>query len=133
MIGAIARKADKFVSSVQATLQGMKDVAGQVELRDGGGQGWRHQRAPLGFGAERGNVFGRGSDREVTVSIGEVVNHAQTTRATADQAGQTTASGATITENASRTIRSLSTTVRTAAEQVESLGQRSGRSVASPA
>ena len=125
VIGAIARKADKFVSSVQATLQGMKDVAGQVnyateEVKAGVTNVHRSALAQ-----SEATSSAAAAIEEVTVSIGEVVNHAQTTRATADQAGQTAASGATITENASRTIESLSTTVRTAAEQVESLGQRS--------
>lgn len=131
MIGAIARKADKFVSSVQATLQGMKDVAGQVnyateEVKAGV---TNVHRSAL---AQSEATSAAAAIEEVTVSIGEVVNHAQTTRATADQAGQTAATGATITENASRTIE-CSATRGTAAEQVDRSASARRKSAALPA
>jgi aerotaxis receptor len=125
LIGNIARKADKFVSSVQATLQGMNDVAKQVnqatrEVSDGVGNVYDAARKQ-----SEATSAAAAAIEEVTVSIGEVVANAQSTRATSEKAGVAAQDGARVTESASDTIESLADTVRTAAEQVESLGKRS--------
>ena len=125
LVGSVARKADKFVSSVQATLQGMNDVAGQVnvatrEVHAGIDNVHRSAQAQ-----SEATSSAAAAIEEVTVSIGEVANHAQATRSTAEAAGATAHQGAKVTDNASQTIESLAGTVRIAAEQVESLGKRS--------
>ncbi|MCP5268083.1 MAG: methyl-accepting chemotaxis protein [Zoogloeaceae bacterium] len=125
LIGAIARKADKFVSSVQATLQGMNDVAGQVNRATGDVTSGIDNVQRSAQAQSEATSSAAAAIEEVTVSIGEVANHAQSTRTTAEEAGMAAHAGARVTEDASRTIASLAGTVRTAAEQVESLGKRS--------
>lgn len=125
VIGTIARSADTFVSSMQAMLQGVSDVAGQVAYAtkdvDGGVGNVRDsaQRQSEATSSAAAAV------EEVTVSIGEVNTYAETTRTTAEDAGKTSRDGVLVIENATKTIRSLAETVNTTAEQVESLGKRS--------
>ncbi|MBE7421464.1 MAG: methyl-accepting chemotaxis protein [Zoogloeaceae bacterium] len=125
IVGAIGRKADKFVSSVQAMLQGVSDISGQVA------------RATQDVDAGMGNVehsahaqneatsAAAAAIEEVTVSIGEVAANAQQTRTTADEASVAARSGAEVTASASAAIRSLAETVGRSAGQVESLDKRS--------
>lgn len=124
LLGAIVRKVDKLLSSIQATLQGMDDVAGQVEratkdVEDGIAN--VHCSAKAQSGATSSSAA---AIEEVTVSIGEVASHAQATHATAREAGIAARDGARITADASRAIESLAGKVRSAAAQVESLGKR---------
>lgn len=125
LVGSIARKADKFVSSVQAVLQGMNDVAGQVERATEevhAGITNVHHSAKI---QSEASSSAAAAVEEVTVSIGGIANHAQSTRTTAEQAGIAASDGARITAAASSAIESLAGTVRIAAEQVESLSQSS--------
>lgn len=124
LLGAIVRKTDTLVSSVQASLQGMDDVAGQVERATKdveNGIADIHRSAKVQSEATSSSAA---AIEEVTVSIGEVASQAQTTHATAAAAGIAARDGTSITEDASRMIESLAGTVRAAAEQVESLGKR---------
>jgi aerotaxis receptor len=125
VVGAVGRKADKFISSVQAVLQGVSDVAGQVDyatkevnagIRD------VHRAAEAQSNATSAAAA---AAEEVTVSIGEVAESAQETRGTAEQAGQTAQEGARVTSDATTTIQTLAETVQRSAEHVESLGARS--------
>jgi aerotaxis receptor len=61
----------------------------------------------------------------VTVSIGEVAEHARSTRDVAMSAGKVSEEGALRSSEASATINSLSETVKQSAAQVETLGLRS--------
>jgi aerotaxis receptor len=124
-IGRLARSMDTFVSSMQATLQGVSDVAGQVasatDVVDGGVKNVRdsaHKQSEATSSAAA-------AVEEVTVSIGEVNTYAESTRSVAEEAGQTSRDGVLVIEGASETIQSLADTVHTTAEQVESLGKRS--------
>ena len=125
IIGAIGRKADKLVSSTQATMQCMVNIEEQVqsstrEVAEGvkvvqeSAQAQSEATAAIAAAIE-----------EMTGSISEVAQHAQATVAAAEQAGEASRQGAAVTQSASRTIESLAGTVRQSAEQVESLGQRS--------
>lgn len=125
VIGSIARKADKFASSIQATLQGISDVSAQVAQASrevDGGVKLTHRSART---QSEATATAAAAIEEVTVSIGEVAAHAQATRVTAEQAGLMSQAGTVVTQNATRTIESLAETVRTSAETVETLGQRS--------
>ena len=125
IIGSIARKADKFASSVQATVQGIADIARQVEFATtdvNSGMKTSHDSAVR---QSEATASAAAAIEEVTVSIGEVANHAKATRDTARQTGDISRQSAQVTHDASRTIETLAETVRQSAEQVESLGQRS--------
>ena len=125
VIGGIARKADKFASSIQATVQGISDVAHQVAFATGqvkGGVQTSHEAAHIQHDACSSAAAGI---EEVVVSIGEVVAHARATMGTAEQTGEISREGARVTQDACRAVASLDETVRVSAEQVESLGQRS--------
>ncbi|MBW7901003.1 MAG: methyl-accepting chemotaxis protein [Rhodocyclaceae bacterium] len=125
VIGGIARKTDSFISSIQAVLQGVADVAGQVD--------YAAQEVNTGIkdvhrAAEeqtRATSAAAAAAEEVTVSISEVAANAQETRGTAEQAGQTAQEGARVTNDATATIQTLADTVQRSAEHVESLGTRS--------
>ena len=125
VIGSIARRADKFASSVQATVQGIADIAQQVALATkdvSSGMKSSHTSAQT---QSEATSSAAAAIEQVTVSIGEVAAHAKTTMQTATHTGEVSRQGTVITQNASRTIESLADTVRLSAEQVESLGQRS--------
>jgi aerotaxis receptor len=125
VIGSIARKADKFASSTQATIQGIVDVAHQVALAATGvDTGMKKSQASAQTQSEATSTAAAAIE-QVTVSIGEVAAHAKITMETATHAGEAAHQGAQVTQQASLTIESLANTVRLSAEQVESLGQRS--------
>ncbi len=124
-LGEVGRKADRFVSSVQAMLQGVSDISGQVS------------RATQDVDAGMRNVEGSARAQneatssaaaaieEVTVSIGEVAANAQRTRDTAVGASTASRNGARVTVSASEAIRSLAGTVNCSAGRVETLDRRS--------
>ena len=125
VVGSIARKADKFSSSVQATIQGIADIARQVELATkdvNSGMKSSHTSAQK---QSEASSSAAAAIEQVTVSIGEVAAHAKTTMETATHTGEVSRQGTQITKDASKTIESLADTVRQSAEQVEALGQRS--------
>jgi aerotaxis receptor len=125
IVGSIGRQADQFVSSVQAVLQGISDIAGQVgraaqDVDSGMGEVARSAHAQ-----NEATSSSAAAIEEVTVSIGEVAANAQQTRTTAEEASKASRNGAEITSSASAAIRSLAETVGQSAERVESLGKRS--------
>ena len=125
VIGSIARKADKFASSIQATIQGIADTAQQVAAATNDVQAGVKSSHDSAVKQSEATSSAAAAIEEVTVSIGEVAAHARSTMETATQTGEVSRQGTQITQNASRTIESLASTVRHSAEQVESLGQRS--------
>ena len=125
VIGSIARKADKFVSSIQATIQGIADTARQVAAAANDVDAGVKSSHDSAVKQSEATSSAAAAIEEVTVSIGEVATHAKSTMETATQTGEVSRQGTQITQNASRTIESLASTVRHSAEQVESLGQRS--------
>ena len=125
VIGSISRQTDDFASSIQATIQGIADIAKQVDSATKdvhSGMQSSHASAQKQSDATSSAAA---AIEQVTVSIGEVALHAQNTMETATHAGEVSRQSTLVTENASRTIESLAGTVRQSAEQVESLGQRS--------
>ena len=125
VIGGIAHKADKFTSSVQATIQGIADIAKQVshatdDVRSG-------MKISQDSAIKQSEVTSSAAAaiEEVTVSISEVATHAKSTEETATHTGAVSRQGTEVTQNASRKVESLADTVKQAAEQVERLGQRS--------
>ena len=125
VIGSVARKADKFVSSVQATIQGIADIAQQVDAATGDVHSGVKSSHDSALRQSEATSSAAAAIEEVTVSIGEVAAHAKSTMETATHTGEVSREGTLVTQNASRTIESLAGTVRHSAEQVESLGHRS--------
>ena len=125
VIGRIARQADKFASSIQATIQGLADTARQVAAAASDVDAGVKSSHDSAVKQSEATSSAAAAIEEVTVSIGEVAAHARSTMETATQTGEVSRQGTQITQNASRTIAALAATVRHSAERVESLGQRS--------
>ena len=125
LIGAIGRKADKMVSSMQATLQGMCNI--EERVRESTQEVARGVRVVERSAQQQSEATAATASavEEITNSISEVAAHAQATLATAEHTGLTAREGAAVTQKACSTINSLAETVRQSAEQVETLGQRS--------
>jgi len=125
VVGTVIRQTDRFVSSVQATVQGMADVAAQVgdATRDVGRGVQQVQDA-----ASKQNMATASATAavdEVTGLIARVAENARATHGVASQTGGVSRAGASESEEACAAISCLAETVRLSAEQVETLGQRS--------
>ena len=125
IIGTISRQADDFASSIQSTVQGIADIAKQVDMATKDVQTGMQSSLVSAQKQSDATSSAAAAIEEVTVSIGEVAHHAKTTMETATHAGEVSRQSAQVTQDASRTIESLAGTVRQSAGQVESLGQRS--------
>jgi aerotaxis receptor len=125
IIGHVARLADRFIASVQATVQGMADSAKQVEDANREVQAGVHDVNRSAIVQSEATSASAAAVEEVTVSIGEVAAHAGSTEAAAHKAGAVAQAGEELSLRASKTILSLAETVKASAQQVESLGQRS--------
>ncbi|MEF8700074.1 MAG: PAS domain-containing methyl-accepting chemotaxis protein [Candidatus Accumulibacter sp. UW26] len=125
IIGRVARLADRFIASVQATVQGMADSAKQVENANREVQAGVHDVNRSAIVQSEATSASAAAVEEVTVSIGEVATHAGSTEAAAHKAGAVAQAGEELSLRASKTILSLAETVKASAQQVESLGQRS--------
>ena len=125
VVGQIARETDMFVSSVQATVQGIADIAKQVESATKDVQAGMHVSHESAIRQSEATASAAAAIEEVTVSIGEVAHHAKDTKEIATSTAETSQRGATVTQNASYTIEKLADTVRKSAAQVEALGKRS--------
>ncbi len=124
-LGRVAGKLDRFISSVQATVQGMADSASQVQYISqevGLGVGGVSHAARVQSDATTSAAAGI---EQITVSIGEVTVHASATRDAAQAAAQASTQGEKLSEQACQTILSLADTVKTSAAQVERLGVQS--------
>ncbi|HJW23628.1 MAG TPA: PAS domain-containing methyl-accepting chemotaxis protein [Rhodocyclaceae bacterium] len=125
IVGTIARRADKFVSMVQATVQGMADIASQVNQSTRQvGDAVDVVRRSASKQSEATSSAAAAVE-QVTVSIGEVAVHAQSAQEVAHRAGGLSQEGATLSGRATATILALADTVKAAATQVETLGERS--------
>ena len=125
VIGDIATETNTFASSVQATMQGIADIARQVDDATNyvhSGMKISHASAIKQSDA---TASAAAAIEQVTVSIGEVARHATVTKETATHTGEISRHGASVTHDATLTIQILADTVHKSAEQVESLGQRS--------
>jgi aerotaxis receptor len=124
-LGVVVRKIDRFVSSVQATIQGMADTAAQVQLVSNEvGQGIANVNQSARVQSDATASAAAGIE-EITVSIGEVAAHAAATRGAAQMAADASTKGEKLSEQACTTILSLAETVKTSAAQVELLGEQS--------
>lgn len=124
-LGEVIQRIDRFVSSVQATIQGMADTAHQVQLVSTEvDQGIANVSQSARVQSDATSTAAAGIE-EITVSIGEVAAHAQATRTAAEAASQVSADGEALSEQACATILSLAKTVNTSAAQVELLGKQS--------
>jgi aerotaxis receptor len=124
-LGNIANRMDIFVASIQATVQGMADTAKQVgattrDVNAGMKTVFRSAQTQ-----SEATSAAAAAVEEVTVSIGEVAEHARSTRDVAMSAGKVSEEGALRSGEACVTINSLSDTVKRSAAQVETLGLRS--------
>lgn len=125
VVGSIARKADKFASSVQATVQGLADITKQVDFATNDVKSGMKVSHDSALKQSEATSSAAAAIEEVTVSIGEVAAHAKMTVDSANHTGEVSRQSTLVTQEASKTIDSLAETVRRSAEQVESLGQRS--------
>ena len=124
-LGKVAGKIDRFVSSVQATIQGMGDNADAVarvahEVSGGVNNVDRAARSQ----AEATQSAAAGIE-EITVSIGEVAEHANSTGAAAEAASSASKKGSELSAEAVSSIKALSDQVKSAAARVEQLGEKS--------
>jgi aerotaxis receptor len=125
LLGVVANRMDGFVASIQATVQGMADTARQVEIATREvDRGIRIVFASAQKQSEATSAAAAAVE-EVTVSIGEVAEHARSTKDVATNAGEVSREGAERSGAACVTINALSETVKGSAAQVETLGQRS--------
>lgn len=125
VVGHIARLADRFTSSVRATLQGMADSSRQVdEAKNEVHRGVQNVNRAAVVQSEATSAAAA-AVRQVTTSIGEVAAHATSTEQVAQQAGDVARDGDELSMRASKTIHSLADTVKGSALQVEALGQQS--------
>ena len=125
LLGSVASLMDTFVASIQATVQGMADTARHVaestrEVDAGMQVVFRSAQKQ-----SEATSSAAAAVEEVTVSIGEVAEHAQSTRDVAMNAGEVSREGAQRSGEACDTINALAGTVKESAAQVETLGQRS--------
>ena len=125
IVGRIARLADMFISSMQATIQGMADTAKQVDAANNQVQAGVQNVKQSATVQSDATSASAAAVEEMTVSIGEVAAHAASTEAAALKAGGVAQSGEELSLRASQTILALAGTVKASAQQVESLGQRS--------
>jgi aerotaxis receptor len=125
VVGVIARRADKFVSSMQATVQGMADTARQVEAATREVETGIHNVHQSAIVQSQATQAAAAAVEEVTVSIGEVASHAGSTKEVAHEAGDVAREGERLSSRATETIRALAERVKASAVQVETLGARS--------
>ena len=125
VIGTIARRADKFVSTVQATVQGMADIASQVDKASTEVNQGIEAVNQAALKQSEATASAAAGVEEVTVSISEVAAHALNTHAAAERAGALSQEGAALSAKATATVLSLADTVGMSATQVETLGERS--------
>ena len=125
VVGRVARLADKFISSVQATVQGMADTARQVDAANNEVRTGVHLVSESAVTQSEATSSAAAAVEQVTVSIGEVAAHASNTEQAANQAGAVAQSGEELSLRASKTILALADSVKSSAGQVENLGKRS--------
>jgi aerotaxis receptor len=124
-LGIVARQMDVFVSSVQATVQGMADTASQVQRSTHEVEAGMRVAMQSAEHQNQATSSAAAAVEEVTVSIGEVAEHARSTRDVAVSAGDVSRAGVERSDEACQTINALAETVKRSAEQVETLGKRS--------
>ena len=125
MLGSVVNRMDAFVSSVQATVQGMADTARHVAESTSEVEAGMHVVHRSAEKQSEATSAAAAAVEEVTVSIGEVAEHAYTTKEVALNTGDVSREGAKRSGEACATNTALAGTVKESAEKVETLGQRS--------
>ncbi len=125
MLGSVVNRMDAFVSSVQATIQGMADTAKHVAESTSEVEAGMHVVHRSAEKQSEATSAAAAAVEEVTVSIGEVAEHARSTKEVALNTGEVSREGAKRSGEACATITELAGTVKESAEKVETLGQRS--------
>ncbi len=125
MLGSVVNRMDAFVSSVQATIQGMADTAKHVAESTSEVEAGMHVVHRSAEKQSEATSAAAAAVEEVTVSIGEVAEHARSTKEVALNTGDVSREGAKRSGEACATITALAGTVKESAEKVETLGQRS--------
>ena len=125
MLGSVVNRMDAFVSSVQATIQGMADTAKHVAESTSEVEAGMHVVHRSAEKQSEATSAAAAAVEEVTVSIGEVAEHARSTKEVALNTGDVSREGAKRSGEACTTITELAGTVKESAEKVETLGQRS--------
>ena len=125
LVGVIARRTDQFVSAVQATIQGMADMASQVDKASTAVKQGVETVNASAMKQSEATSSAAAAVEEVTVSITEVAAHARDTHEAAEKAGKVSQEGAALSAKATATILALADTVGMSATQVETLGERS--------
>jgi aerotaxis receptor len=125
MLGSVVNRMDAFVSSVQATVQGMADTARHVAESTSEVEAGMHVVHRSAEKQSEATSAAAAAVEEVTVSIGEVAEHARSTKEVALNTGDVSREGAKRSGEACTTITELAGTVKESAEKVETLGQRS--------
>ncbi len=124
-LGILMRKLDRFVSSVQAMVQGMADTAKQVQrMSNEVHQGIAHVNDAARIQSDATTAAAAGIE-EISTSISEVATHASETHDTAQTVADASSEGERLSAQACNTILTLADTVKTSAAQVERLGQQS--------
>lgn len=125
VIGVLSRRFDVLISSFQATMQGIGDVAlhvGEATTDVSRGVGQIHRSAAVQGDATASSAA---AVEEVAVAITEIANHAASTQETVARSRETARLGAEQSSAASAMTQTLATTVQAAASQVKELGRRS--------
>ena len=124
-LGHLAKRLNTFTSSVQAIIQGMADTARQVDETTHDVDAGMQVAFLSAQKQSEATSAAAAAVEEVTVSIGEVAEHALSTKDVAQHAGHVSQEGAQRSGEACETINSLAGTVKQSAAQVETLGERS--------
>ena len=125
MIGKLVNRMDTFVASVQATVQGMADTAKQVAETTHEVDTGMHVVRQSAEKQSEATSAAAAAVEEVTVSIGEVAEHARSTKEVTLNTGEVSREGVKRSGEACITISALAETVKESAEKVETLGLRS--------
>lgn len=123
-ISQIAAKIVSQIAAVRATLQIMNDAAREVAEATLSLDNAVTKLAASAAQQSNATSAAAAGVEEMTVSIGEVAEHAANTQEVARAAGNQALQGAELSQNASQTIRTLSETIGRSAETVELLGSR---------
>ncbi|MDN0076608.1 PAS domain-containing methyl-accepting chemotaxis protein [Crenobacter sp. SG2303] len=124
-LGEIVHKIDRFVSSIQATVQGIGDTVCQVQqVAHEVHRGVLKVNEAARVQSEATSSAAAGIE-QITVANGEVATYAASTRDSAGLAAELSAQGAELSEQACSSILSLANAVKTSAVQVGQLGEKS--------
>jgi aerotaxis receptor len=124
LIGAIAGRIDTQLSAVRATLQIIVDAAREVGTTTGTLENSVARLSDATALQSTTATAAASAVEEMTVSIGEVAQHADSTQQVAEGVGARALEGAAQSKNATGAILTLAETVGRSVETIEQLGAR---------